>query len=513
MPEDSSAQRTAAEEAAALKSKVEELSRANSDLQNLMASTNIATVFLDRDLRIQHYTPSTIQLFNIIPGDIGRPLSDLAHRLDYPGISADARKVIDAKMPVEREVRTLAGGWHLARLLPFRTAEDEVAGVVLTCVDITGWKRGAETRQWLSAVVESSNDAIASFAFDGTVLSWNRGAERIFGYAAADLLHNPFSILIPPHREEEARAGLERLRNGEAIDSFETNGIKKDGTRIHISLSASVIRDEKGEVIGATAIAQDITDRKQALEALRQVQRELQERVEQRTQEMRDRAAQLERMASELTRGEQRERLRMSRLLHDHVQQLLVSAKMRLEGIEQSRKEPSGEDIRTVIDLLGETLESSRSLAVELSPPVLTEGLAVALEWLGGSWMKDKYDLDVKMNLDRSLDAKTEELRALVFVAVREILFNVVKHSDIHEAFVDLYADGPDTLKVKIRDYGRGFDLSILEMGRSGVSGLGLFSLRERLQMLGGSLELESKKGAGVQAVVSVPRSPDPDSK
>lgn len=495
-----------------LKSKVEELSRANSDLQNLMASTNIATVFLDRDLRIQRYTPSTVQLFNIIPGDIGRPLSDLTHRLDYPGISADAREVIDAKLPVEREVRTLSGGWHLARLLPYRTAEDEIAGVVLTCVDITERKRGEETRQWLSAVVESSNDAIVSFAFDGTILSWNRGAERIFGYSAADLVHKPFSILIPPDREEESRTGLERLRNGEEINSFETDGIKKDGARIHISLSASIIRDEGGEVVGATAIAQDITVRKQALEALRQARRELEERVEQRTQELRERAAQLERMASELTRGEQRERLRMSRLLHDHVQQLLVSAKMRLEGIEQSSEALSAEQIRAVINLLGETLESSRSLAVELSPPVLTEGLAIALEWLGGSWMKDKHDLDVKMNLDRSLDARSEELRALVFVAVREILFNVVKHSDVHEAFVDLYADGPDTLKVKIRDHGRGFDLSILEMGRPGVSGLGLFSLRERLQMLGGSLELESKEGAGVQAVVSVPRSPDPGS-
>ena len=102
-----------------LKSKVDELGHANSDLHNLMAATAIATVFLDRDLRIMRYTPSAVELFNLIPTDVGRPLTDLAHRLDYPEMERDALRVLDELVPVEREVRA-AGRWFLARALPYR---------------------------------------------------------------------------------------------------------------------------------------------------------------------------------------------------------------------------------------------------------------------------------------------------------------------------------------------------------------------------------------------------------
>ncbi len=109
---------------------------ANSDLQNLMAATAIATVFLDRELRIMRYTPSAAPLFHLIPGDLGRPLTDLRQRLDYPELVADAEQVLRTLIPVEREVRE-EGHWLLARVQPYRTVEDHIAGVVLTFMDIT----------------------------------------------------------------------------------------------------------------------------------------------------------------------------------------------------------------------------------------------------------------------------------------------------------------------------------------------------------------------------------------
>jgi len=492
-----------------LKGKVEELSRTNSDLQNLMASTNIATVFLDLELRVKLYTPSTVLLFNLIPGDIGRPIAHLTHKFDYPRMVKDAEAVLETQAPVEREVRTLDGGWFLVRLLPYRTKEDEVVGVVLTCVEITERKRGEDARRWLSALVESSNDAIFSFSLaTGEIISWNKGAERIFGFTADEMV-GCSQIVAPPEYEDEKKAMLERLAKGEAIHSFETVRLRKDGSRINVSMSASVMRNDSGEILGATAIAQDITVRKQAVEELRQARDELEDRVEQRTHELQERADQLKRMATELTRSEQRERLKMSRLLHDHVQQLLVSAKMRLEGLARSGEAAAPKDLAAVVALLEETLESSRTLAVDLSPPVLNEGLAFALEWLGGVWMKDKHDLEVKLNLDHSLDAEGEELRALVFMSVREILFNVVKHAEVKEAFVDLYLEDPKHVNVKVRDHGRGFDLALLEAARSASPGMGLSRIRERLQMLGGTLQIVSGAGEGVEAVITVPRGPD----
>jgi two-component system CheB/CheR fusion protein len=120
-----------------LKNKVEELAHANSDLHNVMGATAIATVFLDRELRIMRFTPPALDLFSLIPTDIGRPLADLQHRLNYPELLPEAARVLDQLVPIEREVEESGGRSFLARLLPYRTPDDRIAGVVLTFVDIT----------------------------------------------------------------------------------------------------------------------------------------------------------------------------------------------------------------------------------------------------------------------------------------------------------------------------------------------------------------------------------------
>ncbi len=127
-----------------LKSKVGELSHTNSDLLNLMASTEIATIFLDRELRIKRYTPNMVSLFNLIATDLNRPLADLTHRLEYPEIGRDAEQVLQRLVPVEREVQDSGGRWFLTRMLPYRTTEDQIAGVVLTFVEITVRRRMEE---------------------------------------------------------------------------------------------------------------------------------------------------------------------------------------------------------------------------------------------------------------------------------------------------------------------------------------------------------------------------------
>jgi two-component system CheB/CheR fusion protein len=128
-----------------MKSKVDELAHANSDLQNLMASTAIATIFLNRELEIMRYTPSAVDLFHLIPSDLGRPLDNLNHRMDYSDLLADCGKVLRTLVPVEREVRDAEARWFLCRVQPYRTAEDHIAGLVLTFVDISQRRRAEET--------------------------------------------------------------------------------------------------------------------------------------------------------------------------------------------------------------------------------------------------------------------------------------------------------------------------------------------------------------------------------
>ena len=488
-----------------LKINVDELSQSNSDLQNLMASSQIATIFLDLKLRIKRFTPTATDLFSFISTDIGRPFSDLSHRFDYPAINRDTEEVLAGHCFLEREVRNLDGRWFLARMFPYLNTAGQCAGVVITCVDITERKGSESVMRLLSSIVESSNDAIISFTMEGNIVSWNRSAERVFGYTAEEMIGCPLAVLTPADKLSERAELFDALRRGDSIDQYETVRVRKDGQRIDISISASTLNSEAGDFEGATAIIQDITIRKKALADLQLATEELELKVASRTAELRTRVEQLALMASELTQTEQRERKRMAHVLHDQLQQILVAAKMRIESLDPTHPEQWESDINEVVALVDEALANSRSLAVELSPPVLVDGLARALEWLCGSWFKEKYYLNVEVAVDPSIDAQQEDMRTLVFLTVKELLFNVVKHSSAKKAFVELAVHDSGRLRVTVRDGGQGFDPRKLGTVLDTGSGFGLNSLNERLLLLDGSLDILSRPGFGVEAIILAP--------
>lgn len=252
-----------------LKGKVEELANANNDMQNLMDATSIATLFLARDLTIMRYTPAAVQLFNLIPSDVGRPLADLASRLDYPQLPEDAERVLERLVPIEREMGLPDGTWFLVRMLPYRTLEDRIAGVVLSFIDITERRQAEEVRTWLSAVVHASTDGIVSFALDRTILSWNAACERIFGYTAAEVIGQSLAVLAPgPDLTRVQEQNVARLQKGESFD-YEAVRRRKDGLEIHVVMALSPIRDPDGTVIGGTSVVRDITESLRSQEALR----------------------------------------------------------------------------------------------------------------------------------------------------------------------------------------------------------------------------------------------------
>jgi two-component system CheB/CheR fusion protein len=270
---------------AELKKKIDELDRANSDLINLFESTQIATLFIDRDLRIKKFTPAATDVFRLIDSDIGRLIADIAPRFTIGGdLVADIRNVLRTLSVRERQVRLVEeDAWYILRILPYRTVDNVIDGVVMTFVDITELRRVQEQRAQLARIVESSQDAILGKTLEGVITSWNDGAERMYGYTAQEAVGRSVDFIVPPDYLHELGPIFEKLRQGQRVEAFETERVGKDGRRMHVLLTVSAVADATGRVTGASAIARDITDRKRAEEKLLESQRELTDFLENAT--------------------------------------------------------------------------------------------------------------------------------------------------------------------------------------------------------------------------------------
>jgi two-component system, chemotaxis family, CheB/CheR fusion protein len=202
-------------------------------------------------------------LLHLREADRGRPVTDLVSKLDYGNLQEDATRVIRDLASIEHEIALKdRNSTFLMRMLPYRTVENVIDGVVMTFVDISDRKRHERERGMLSAIVDSSFDAIIGHTLDGTVTSWNRAAEDMLGYAAADIIGKPVATLFPSQHIREAEVLSKRIGEGEIVSSFDTELVRKDQTELAVALTISPVRDEGGKIIAASTIATDATARK-----------------------------------------------------------------------------------------------------------------------------------------------------------------------------------------------------------------------------------------------------------
>ncbi|MCE5185259.1 MAG: PocR ligand-binding domain-containing protein [Planctomycetaceae bacterium] len=243
---------------------------------------------------------------------------------------------------------------------------------------------------------------------------------------------------------------------------------------------------------------------RQSDEKLRTLNESLEERVLERTREVSEQADQLRALANQLTRAEQRERKRLAKILHDHIQQLIVAAKLHISSLRNDPDPRRRATLQAADALLKDTLEASRSLTVDLSPPALQEGgLISGLQWLSER-MRIVHQFEVRLHADRSAEPINEEIRVLVFECARELLFNALKHSGVLEASVTLARTGDNRIELTVSDEGKGFDPAVLNNRRSSEITFGLFSIRQRLAHLGGLLEVDTAPGRGARFILSV---------
>lgn len=245
----------------------------------------------------------------------------------------------------------------------------------------------------------------------------------------------------------------------------------------------------------------DIHDRRIAEQELRRLNETLEERVEQRTRQVRQ-------LLARLTMAEQEERRNVSQILHDNLQQLLYGIEMKVAMIEQDLQEVDRprllNDLQEARAWIGQAIATTRQLTIDLSPPILQdEGLADALEWLR-SQMKELHGLHVDLQASHRFYLPDEDRRVLLFQVVRELLFNVKKHSGVNQATVRL-AEEDDHLVIEVVDKGAGFDARAMALRTVQDRGFGLFNIRERLKLLGGGLDVLSSPNLGTRVKAKLP--------
>jgi len=243
-----------------LETKVSDLSRAQNDMNNLLAGTGIATIFVDQDLRIQRFTPTATRLMNLIKADEGRPVGDLASKLaSYDSLAADARRVLETLEPREFEVRAEDGRWYLLGIRPYRTLENVIEGAVITFIEITELKkaqaaiRETEGLRRLAVVVRDSSDPIVSLDLEGSIQAWNPAATRVYGWSEAEALEMNYLELVPESLRAQARSMLEAARGGLELEPVTTERLTRDGEPVPIRLTATGLVDESGRPYGISA--------------------------------------------------------------------------------------------------------------------------------------------------------------------------------------------------------------------------------------------------------------------
>lgn len=402
----------------------------------------------------------------------------------------------DPPPAVETTVRRADGAemWVEARATFLMDADGNRTAMLSVIRDITERKRAEEMRARLAAIVESSDDAIVSKDLDGVIMTWNAGAERLFGYSAADAVGRPITIVIPPDRLDEEPEILGRIRRGERIDHFETVRQRKDGTLLDISLTVSPIIDGSGTVVGASKIARDITER-------RMLERQKDAFIGIAAHELRTPVTGIKAYTQLLAR-------RLRQTGDDAVLEILDKLDVqadRLTGL--------------IGDLLDATRLQSGTLPFRPAPFDLPELLAEVIDETQRTTTQHRIVADPVAPITLVAD------RERIGQVVMNLLTNAIKYSPQADRIEVRAEREGEHVVVSVRDFGIGIPVEerqrifdrfyrATSADRAGYPGLGLglYISAEFVTRHGGRIWVESDEGQGTTVAFSLPLAGPPDS-
>jgi PAS domain S-box-containing protein len=476
---------------------------------SVLASINDSFVMVNRDWRFVYVNQKAADIYGVRKQEllgqlIWQAIPDLAKPPHFRQLqdAAENQQELQTEFfhaPSER--------WFEQRIYPSQ------AGVSIFSSDITERKQAEEQLRYQLSITQAITDNAADSFFlldpDGKVTFMNPAAEKTFGWKKEELIGQCLHDHIHYHKSQPAKCNCPLrsvFTSGLTLRDLEDQFYCKNGSRLNVSCSnAAIIIDH--EPAGSVLVVHDITYHKLAEQQLKALNENLEIRVAERAAIAEHRASQLSALAAELTQTEHRERRRLAHILHDNLQQILVATKLQVSMLRgRMTDDVHRSDMLQIEDLLNRSIDESRTLTVELSPPILYDaGLGRAAEWLARRMQKE-HGLAVTLEADPLAEPKGDDIRAFLFQAVREALFNIVKHAGVHEASVTISLNEAGDSVIKIRDHGHGFELEPAQSQGRDCGGFGLFSIRERLEFLGGKMVITSAPNHGTCIALYVPR-------
>ena len=371
-----------------------------------------------------------------------------------------------------------------------------------------------QTTTYLQNLFDHANAPIIVWDPDFRITQFNHAFEQMTGHAAAQVIGKPLDLLFPADSRDSSMALIELSRSGEYWRSVEIPILCRDKSiRIALWNSANIYAPGGHTLMAVIAQGQDITERIEMQKALIKSHDELEQRVQERTAELerinqtlqaeigerKQMQQQLHSLSTMLAKTEERERRRIATDLHDRIIQNLVYTTIKLGALRESRPEAACFDAaEEIYQHIQQTIHDLRTLTFELSPPVLYElGFLPAVKWLIRQF-EEKYDLTMEFQEYDVPEFINEELRIILFQALRELLTNAIKHARAACVKVTV-GRHMDTLKVIVEDDGIGFDSRLDAMSRKDNSGFGLFNIRQRLESVEGSITIHSVQDVGTR--------------
>jgi PAS domain S-box-containing protein len=405
----------------------------------------------------------------------------------------------------------------------FRIGEPEEQKVAVLFNNITERKKAREKREQLLREVENERKRLSEiFKHAPSFMCILRGPDHVFERANdlyMQLIGKDREVIGKPAREVfpevEGQGFFELLdqvyETGEPAVMTDTpiklnrqpdseQGLE---TR-YLDLVYQPLRDSDGSINGIFAQGVDLTERRQAKEELKAMNETLEERVKDRTKSLLSYQDQLRSLASQLNKAEENQRQKLATELHDNLGQLLAMGKMKIDLLPKDKfSDKTSEELTELKEVIDEALTYTRELMSELKPPPsINEDIGEGIKWVAEKL--EKHGLEINLNDDGQPKPLDEEVKTTVLQSVRELLFNVIKHTSEKEAMVSLKSNG-DELQITVEDKGKGFYLEDGELTPAQEGGFGLFNIQERIDLLGGRVDIETKPGKGTKITLYIP--------